>query len=411
MRLDADILHRLLPPYSRLWRAVLSAIVALALVVGDYLLDNYPYPVLDDVDSLAFIELMSERVAHQTDDSVLYLNVAYDKQLVPVFDDFGDTMGSAVITDRAVLRHLLEVAENADYRFLVLDVRFDDGMYTDSDSALWAVMARLPRFAYSAHSDDGNAADSSTLHAASISDYGATLSTGFTRWQYLQPAGESMPLTIYRSIDGGDIRRHGCFYTDRGRLCRNTLFIPLPSDVLLPERADGQVRYPLLGSQVMRWNSDDELTGMMRDRIVVVGDCDGDTHDTYIGSVPGPVLISCAYDQLRQGAHLLNWWFVSFIFIVYGLICYRVLSASPLWERFGWVRRHPALGTLLSFFGWEFLLTLLSIAMYLIMAESFITFLPAVTFTALGWLNSDLLKNNTGIKKQQKLKSNTYATV
>ena len=78
----AEFLHRLMPPYSRLWRAVLSAIVALALVLGDYLLDNYPYPVLDDVDSLAFIELMSERVAHQTDDSVLYLNVAYDKQLV-----------------------------------------------------------------------------------------------------------------------------------------------------------------------------------------------------------------------------------------------------------------------------------------------------------------------------------------
>ena len=48
--------------------------------------------------------------------------------------------------------------------------------------------------------------------------------------------------------------------------------------------------------------------------------------------------------------------------------------------------------TLLSFFGWEFLLTLLSVAMYLIMAESFITFLPAVTFTALGWLNSHLSK-------------------
>ncbi len=53
MRLDADILHRLLPPYSRLWRAVLSAIVALALVVGDYLLDNYPYPVLVSIRLLS----------------------------------------------------------------------------------------------------------------------------------------------------------------------------------------------------------------------------------------------------------------------------------------------------------------------------------------------------------------------
>ena len=141
----AEFLRRLMPPYSRLWRAVLSATVALALILGDYLLDNYPYPVLDDVDSLAFIELMSERVAHRTNDSILYLNVAYDKQLVPLTDDFGDTMGSAVVTDRAVLLHLLEAAENADYRFLVLDVRFDQGMHTDSDSALWAVMARLPQ--------------------------------------------------------------------------------------------------------------------------------------------------------------------------------------------------------------------------------------------------------------------------
>ncbi|MDE6175983.1 MAG: hypothetical protein K2F71_00405 [Paramuribaculum sp.] len=390
----AEFLQRLLPPYSRLWRAVLSAIVALALVTGDYLLDNYPYPLLDDVDSLAFIELVSERVAHQTDDSIIYLNVAYDKQLVPLTDEFGDTMGSVVITDRNVLLHLLEAAENADYRFLALDVRFDQGMHTDADSALWAVMARLPRFAYSAHTEDSNAADSSTFHAASISDYGATLSTGFTRWQYLQDAGESMPLTMYRSINGGDIRRLGCFYTDRGRLCRNTLFIPLPSDILLPERPDGQIRYPLLSSQVMRWNNDEELAGMMRNRIVVVGDFDGDTHDTYIGSVPGPVLISCAYGQLQEGAHLVNWWYTLIIFAIYGLICYRVLSASPLWERFVWAKRYPALRTLLSFFGWEFLLTLLSIAMYLTIAESFITLLPATTFTALGWLNRNLSRNH-----------------
>ena len=174
----AEFLRRLMPPYSRLWRAVLSATVALALILGDYLLDNYPYPVLDDVDSLAFIELMSERVAHRTNDSILYLNVAYDKQLVPLTDDFGDTMGSAVVTDRAVLLHLLEAAENADYRFLVLDVRFDQGMHTDSDSALWAVMARLPRFAYSAHSEGENAADSSILHIASISDFPQALHAG-----------------------------------------------------------------------------------------------------------------------------------------------------------------------------------------------------------------------------------------
>lgn len=371
-------------------RWVLSAIVAVLLLAGDYLLDNCPYPVLDEVDTLAMIELVSGRVAHAADDSVLYLNVAYDKALAPVTDDFGDTIGSTVITDRVRLLHLLEVAAKADYRFFVLDVRFEPGMATPADSALWVAMARLPRFAYSAHSEGGNAADSTTEHAAAISDYGATLTTGFTRWQYLQDAGASMPLTMYRTLDGGDIRRHGWFYTDGGRLCRNTLFIPLPSDMLLPERQDGQIRYPLLGSQVMRWNSDSELAGMMKDRIVVVGDFENDMHDTYIGSVPGPALISCAYAELHRGRHLVNWWFMLLVGVIYVAICYRVLSATPVWQRFAWVKRHPAIGTLLSFIGWEFVLSVLSIAMYLIFAESFITFLPAVTFTALDWMRHHL---------------------
>lgn len=374
-------------------RAVLSGVIALLLVIGDYLLDNCPYPVLDEVDTLALIELVSGRVAHATDDSVLYLNVAYDKALAPVTDDFGDTIGSTVITDRVRLQHLLEVAANADYRFLVLDVRFEPGMATSADSTLWATMARLPRFAYSAHSDGGNAADSITYHAAAISDYGATLTTGFTRWQYLQSAGASMPLVIYRTIDGGDIRQHGWFYTDRGHLCRNTLFIPLPSDMLLPERENGEVRYPFLGSQVMRWNSDAELAGMMNDRIVVVGDFENDMHDTYIGSVPGPALISCAYGELHHGRHLVNWWFVLLVGGIYAVICFRVLSSTPIWQRFAWVRRHPAIGTLLSFAGWEFVLSVVSIAMYLIFAESFITFLPAITFTALDWMRHHAVDN------------------
>ncbi|MDE6859551.1 MAG: hypothetical protein K2J65_03970 [Duncaniella sp.] len=367
-------------------RSVLSVIIATLLVTGDYLLDNCPYPILDEVDTLALVEYVSGRVSHSTDDSALYLNVAYDKALTPVIDDFGDTIGSVAITDRERLLHLLEVAANADYRFFVLDVRFETGMNTSVDSALWAAMAYLPRFAYSAHSDGGNAADSTTHHAAAISDYGATLTTGFTRWQYLQDVGASMPLVVYRTIDGGDIKRHGWFYTDKGHLCRNTLFIPLPSNMLLPERPDGQVRYPLLGSQVMRWNSDAELAEMMKDRIVVVGDFENDMHDTYIGSVPGPALITCAYGELHHGRHLVNWWFTLLIWITYAAICFRVLSATSIWQRFAWVKRHPTVGTLLSFVGWEFVLTVISIAMYLIFAESFITFLPALTFTALDWV-------------------------
>lgn len=367
-------------------RVVLSLLVAVALLLGDYFIDNCPYPLFDDVDTLGLAEHLTGRMAHEVDDSVLYINVGFDKQLVPVVDDFGDTVGKTVITDRTVLLKLLEAASRADYRFLALDVRFDKGMTTDCDSALWRLMGRLPRFAYSSHADGEDAAAENAGGAAALADYGATLSTGFTRWQFLQDGKESMPLTIYRSTDNGTLSQWGPFYFDNGHLCRNTLFVPLPSDLLEPYRESGELRYPLAGGHLMRWNSDDELSRMMNGRIVVIGDFENDVHDTYIGSVPGPAIIYSAYLELHRGRHFVNPWFMIAMLLIYATMCFSVLSGDGLLDRVAWVRRHPALRTLLSFVGWEIVLSAMGLLMYILFAESFISILPAATFTALGWI-------------------------
>lgn len=375
-------------------RIVISFFVAAILIAGDYFLDNYPYPVLDDVDTLGLTEMITNRLADEADDSVVFLNVAYDKALVPVIDDFGDTVGSTVITDRKILLRLLNVLEEADYKFLALDVRFEKGFATDSDSALWAVMSRLRDFAYSTHSGQDDAPTEEAGMAASLADYGATLSTGFTRWQFLQPSGESMPLTIYRSVDHGEISKFGPFYFDRGRLCRNTLFVPLSPALLLPERPDGEVRYPLLGGQVMRWNSDAELAAMVGGKIVVVGDFDGDTHDTYIGPVPGPALIHSAYSELHKGRHLINWWLTAFMFAIFYSMAFIALSEENIWLRFKWIRRHPFMQTLLSFIGWDLTLNILGIVLYLLFKESFLSLLPALSMTILGWISNKVYSRN-----------------
>lgn len=367
-------------------RVALSLVVALALLLGDYFIDNCPYPLFDDVDTLGLAERLTGRMAHEVDDSVLYINVGFDKQLVPVFDDFGDTVGKTVITDRSVLLKLLEAASHTDYRFLVLDVRFDNGFSTECDSALWSLMGKLPRFSYSAHSDGEDAAEKLAGASASLADYGATLSTGFTRWQFLQDGKASMPLTIYRSVNNGNITQRGPFYFDKGRLCRNTLFVPLPSDLLEPYRESGELRYPLAEGHLMRWNSEAELSRMMKGRIVVIGDYENDVHDTYIGSVPGPAIIHCAYLELHRGRHIVNPWFMAVLLLIYASMCFSVLSGDGLLDRVAWVRRHPALRTLLSFIGWEIVLSAMGLLMYILFAESFISILPAATFTALGWI-------------------------
>ncbi len=369
-------------------RIVIAAVVAVVLTVCDYLLNNWPFPLLDDVDSLALKEYFLHTVADEEDDSVLYLNVAYDKALVDVTDDFGDTIGKTVITDRAVLTRLLSIAKDADYKYLVLDVRFEKGHETPSDSLLWNVLSQLPRFAFSAHHDQESGVPMQLLAASGLADYGATLSTGFTRWQYLQPEGVSLPLKIYASTDQSTIKRHGLFYTDSGRLCYNTIFLPLSIDELTPERQDGEVRYPLVGGDLFRLNSDEEIREMMRDKVVIIGDFENDVHDTYIGDVPGPALIYHAYKQLHEGRHIVKWGYIIFMLSLFFIIAYCILSSGSLFDSLPYFNRHPLMKTLLSFISWEIILSVVQLVMYVTMSWNFNTFIPAITFAAMGWINT-----------------------
>lgn len=175
--------------------------IAVLLLFLNYCIDNYPYSAFDNLDTLGLMEFLARRSSTMPDDSVLYLNVGYDKALVPVIDTYGDTLGNEVITDRSILLKLLKAAHKSDYKFLILDIRFEKGMTTVTDSALWATMSVLPKFAYSLHSDGNDATPINIHNNGALSDYGATLTSGFSRWQFIQSAGKSMPLTIYETIN------------------------------------------------------------------------------------------------------------------------------------------------------------------------------------------------------------------
>lgn len=365
-----------------------AALLSLVLTFCDYLLNNWRYPLVDDVESLAVKEYFLHTLPRADDDSVLFINVAFDKQLVDVTDDFGDTIGKSVITDRAVLAHLLGIARQADYKFLVLDVRFEEGMETPDDSILWSRMSSLPHFAFSTHAEMATCAPDSLKGVQALADYGATLTTGFTRWQYLQSDVESMPLRIYSTVDGSTIQRKGILYFDQGRLCYNSLFIPLSADVLEMEKPGGELRYPLAGGDLFRLNTDEEIAAMMKGKIVVIGDYNNDVHDTYIGSVPGPVLINQAYSQLHQGRHLVKWTYVCFLLVLFFAISCAILASGSLINRIPFMQRHPILGLLASFIGWEIILSAVSLILYLVASVNFNTLVPSAAFTVLAWTKS-----------------------
>ena len=68
------------------------------------------------------------------DEDVVFINIANDKQLVDVADEFAIPIGNAAITDRAKLELLLRLIQSsADYQYVLLDVFFEEGYQTDAD--------------------------------------------------------------------------------------------------------------------------------------------------------------------------------------------------------------------------------------------------------------------------------------
>lgn len=366
-------------------RVLVSLLIALFLVAANYLFENYPFPLFDEIDSLGLTEFyVRHSNEERQEEEPLYFNVGYDKVLVPVTDSFGDTVGHTMITDRAKLLELLRIARTSKYKFLVLDVRFEPGLYSEADSALWAEMSGLPNFAYSIHENTADAVKGKGREAGANSDYGATLTTGFSRWELYREGGKTMPLRMYEVIDKGKIEKRGLLYFDRGRLCRNSPFIPLSFELGDSIKQNHEERYPLLGGEVMRWNDEEEIARMMDNRIVIVGDFENDVHDTYVGSVPGPAIIYSTYEHLHRGGHLVNWWLVIVMIGVYTVAGYWILSGRSIWDGIPAISRRPIVKFILSFIGWDLFFTVLNILIYIILKESYVIILPAFVFTLLG---------------------------
>ena len=308
----------------------ISAGFSLVIIVGTYLFGNTRHSLPGDNAALTEIYYAKRFLGRTVDnvpDSMLLINVCYDKALVEYEED-GMPVGNMVITDREKLLKLLTIAKAANnYRYIFMDVNFEEGINSPSDSALFA-----------------NA------------DYSITWKVrAFSHFQYLRyDSVITVPLKIYSERIGADgcaIKPHwgGLWYTDNGRLCHNgvTLLMRMVVNGRLIEE-DGQSReysYSYLGSDLLDIDEVFPVKDQLEDKIVVIGDFLTDRHTTYLGSQPGSVVCMNAYLALMAGDHLINGWLVILLFLVYMIVGTFYLRGNSFSSLF----QNPWLSVLMSF--------------------------------------------------------------
>jgi hypothetical protein len=383
-----------------------SLLLGLVLVLADYFIINCGYPLFDDLDTLGITEFYTHAasdICQFNDDDVVLINIGYDKSLASVVDD-GDTIGQLDVTNRQALLHLLKIARHSGYKYMFMDIRFPKQLKTPYDNELFSIMSDMHNFCISTHKDS-EIADSRLINVAAYSDYGMTLTTGFSRYELLQNNGYSVALKMYNTLDGGDITRHGLIYSDNGRLCYNNIFVPISEKLVKSFEPDNLHQYMRLGSQLFAYDSDDEICNLLINKYVIVGDFDNDMHTTYSGDIPGAMLSFLAYLNIQNHKHLVNPWLWLLQCLVYASIAYKIRSASSFsvklcnikWKRFpkttkllnsiGEIKA-PVIRFFILFLTWSLALTVISILYYVIFKILITTFIPTICFTVLSQIKS-----------------------
>lgn len=384
-----------------------SAAIAAALLCLSYLFNSLPYSFGGDVSAQVWTErigfIFNGRRNHLPD-SIALVNVAYDKTLVDydgrLYSTPGDNRrapsGRIALTDRRKLLDFLKAAKGAGYKYIMLDVRFDDDIESDSVSlALFDLIGSMERIAFAVHEGSDPVADA-PLDKAAFGDYKITaFESNAVKYPIIHGERPSMAAAMYSALDGGRISTFGPLTFDRGALCLRSLFLDYPvrvfdraveTDGLMP----ADYYYLNLGVDLL---ADPDSVARIRDyvdgRIVVIGDFDNDVHDTSIGQLAGSLINLNAYISLSQGRHKISWLYTALLFVIYFVIALSLIKHQSPIDMIPALRRRKstALRFLFSLVGFSVVLSLLSLLLYLAAGIIYSIVLPSLYFSLISlWI-------------------------
>lgn len=334
---------------------VISLFNVLVISLLTYVLDNQSRFWGEDLSTFTWIEMMKYKLKKNTtqeNNNVLFINVAYDKTLIPAYEDQPpyDTLGVIPITDRKKLLDFLTLLQKSNtYAYIFLDVRFEaKHNVPEIDSLLFNKIAKMRNIVVANHSTIKSTPNVISGKMA-LNDYPKSLfSTNFVRYKFLHDHQPSMALYAYKELTGKDINQHAFGYTSDGRLCYNNLFVNFSIVDFSKDKQDdvNEKKYKAwynifmiatssirnvngkkykeawynLGSDILKYNDANQIAILTKDKYIVIGDMINDTHDTYAGSKSGSLITINAFLSLMAGKHIVSLWLILIMSVIYFLI-------------------------------------------------------------------------------------------
>ncbi len=263
-----------------------------------------------------------KRTVFQMDDDpgrneYLFINLAYDKELVPS----ADMMGKEVITDRCQLSSFLSILNKykTAHKFAICDVNLVGD--APCDSALTSAVAGLPNIVFPIHDQGGDTIEVPKFPTHyGIADY-KTKEDYFLKFRVVQQQKHpSIPAHVHNVLDGGNIENGWLYNTDRGRPIFNSMIIDFPIRTF--EVFEGK-EYPVVNlAEIMLLPEEVIINEFVKNKFILLGDFNTDVHSTMYGSTPGTLILLNVYLTLKNGYHLVSPWWVLMMILLFTLVSY-----------------------------------------------------------------------------------------
>lgn len=274
----------------------------------------------------------------------LFVNVAWEKQLVPRTDQDGFVIGNDIITNRGKLAQFISTLNEKpdNYKFLIVDVRYeekfdvnvegqltaDQALLAMNDSLLVASLKGAKNYVVSYHADvQGRLKPPVFDVEAGLSNYETTDEGTIVKFSAIQAdTARTTPLLIHQAIYHSHYKKGFLFDFMNGRPVLNSFIIDHrilihPSDFA----SDTYYSHAHLG-EILKMPSP-LIHELVKDRIVVLGDFeDRDIHETIYGALPGPIILVNAFLAFENGDNRITAGFVILLLIGYTFISYRCFS-------------------------------------------------------------------------------------
>ncbi|MCS6824513.1 MAG: hypothetical protein NZ529_09470 [Cytophagaceae bacterium] len=354
---------------------------ALFLTLFSFLWLNHSYFITGDEEQLIRITSgikntffkLSER---PSSNELLFVDIAWEKQLNDIKDNNGQIIGKRAITNRKrIAQYLNELNKLNHHKFIILDVYFKDSSDYESDKMLQDALNKTKNILIPYHMDaETFSKPQYPIFKApmALSDYEKhVVENKFMKFKLMHGTNyKTTPLVMYEMLHNDEFKSNGWIHTMQNRPAMNSFILDfriwtynitadeqsdlnaidttrytklylsdilgdnlarhLPVDPNMPPEVAHAMKENILSEYVA-----EQVKNFSKDRIIVIGDfSDTDIHETIYGPTAGPLILLNIYLALKAGDNIFHFGFLIFLFTGFLLLSYKCYTHNDIIETF-----------------------------------------------------------------------------